>query len=238
MSSPRPIARAAAQGRPATDPGCAGCAHLVTLRALRRAGVEVQGGIGCEEAAGHAFTPAHGRWGAMTGVARLLREGAPALLADATRAGAGLVVVADRIAPVRSLRIEEELARAGARYAWLELDDAGVAEAQVREALDRPGTVLVALARCVRGMPRAAPLVVDPVALQSLRLLPHAGLPGALSTAARPPWSTPTSARAAVDARRCAAPAPSGRPGRCSLPRPCPAPHRSATPPSPTAPRS
>lgn len=161
MASPRPIARAAAQGRPATDPGCAGCAHLVTLRALRRAGVEVQGGIGCEEAAGHAFTPAHGRWGAMTGVARLLREGAPALLADAARAGAGLVVVADRIAPVRSLRIEEELARAGARYAWLELDDAGAAEEQVREALDRPGTVLVALARCVRGMPRAAPLSVD-----------------------------------------------------------------------------
>lgn len=162
MASPRPIARAAAQGRPATDPGCAGCAHLVTLRALRRAGVEVQGGIGCEEAAGHAFTPAHGRWGAMTGVARLLREGAPALLADAKGAGAGLVVVADRIAPVRSLRIEEELARAGARYAWLELDDAGAAEEQVREALDRPGTVLVALARCVRGVARLAPLVVDP----------------------------------------------------------------------------
>lgn len=162
MASPRPIARAAAQGRPATDPGCAGCAHLVTLRALRRAGVEVQGGIGCEEAAGHAFTPAHGRWGAMTGVARLLREGAPALLADAARAGAGLVVVADRIAPVRSLRIEEELARAGARYAWLDLDDAGAAEEQVREALDRPGAVLVALARCVRGVARLAPLVVDP----------------------------------------------------------------------------
>lgn len=162
MASPRPIARAAAGGRPATDPGCAGCAHLVTLRALRRAGVEVQGGIGCEEASGQPFAPSHGRWGAMTGVARLLREGAPALLADATRAGAGIVVIADRIAPVRSLRIEAELARAGAPYAWLDLDDPRAAEEQVREALDRPGTVLVALARCVRGAPRTAPLVVDP----------------------------------------------------------------------------
>jgi TPP-dependent indolepyruvate ferredoxin oxidoreductase alpha subunit len=161
VASPRPIARAAAEGRPATDPGCAGCAHLVTLRALRRAGVEVQGGIGCEEAAGDSFARAHGRWGAMTGVARLRREGAPALLAEAARAGAGVVVLADRIAPVRSLRIEEELARAGAPYAWLDLDDPGAAEARVREALDRPGTVLVALARCVRGAPRAAPLSVD-----------------------------------------------------------------------------
>lgn len=161
-ASPRPAARAAAGGRPATDPGCAGCAHLVTLRALRRAGVDVQGGLGCEEGAENAFAPAHGRWGAVTGVARLVREGAVALLAGAARAGAGLVLVADRIAPVRSLRIEEELARAGAPWASLDLEDAGGAEQRVREALDRPGTVLVALARCVRGAPRALPLVVDP----------------------------------------------------------------------------
>ena len=162
MSTPRPAARAAALGRPATDAGCAGCAHLVTLRALRRAGVEVQGGIGCEEGAGRAFVPAHGRWGAVTGVARLLRTGGPALLAEAGRAGAGLVIVADRIAPVRSLRIEEELARVGARHAWMDLDDAAAAEALVREVLDEPGPVLVALARCVRGASRAAPLAVDP----------------------------------------------------------------------------
>jgi TPP-dependent indolepyruvate ferredoxin oxidoreductase alpha subunit len=161
MALPRPTARAVARGRPATDPGCAGCAHLVTLRALRRAGVEVQGGIGCEEGAGRAFVPAHGRWGAVTGVARLLREGAPALLAEAARAGAGLVIVADRVAPVRPLRIEEELARTGARHDWMDLDDAAAAEALVREAVDEPGRVLVALARCVRGAPRAAPLAVD-----------------------------------------------------------------------------
>jgi TPP-dependent indolepyruvate ferredoxin oxidoreductase alpha subunit len=161
MTLPRTVPRAAAEGRPATDPGCAGCAHLTTLRALRRAGVEVQGGLGCEEGEGRAFVPAPGRWGAVTGVARLLREGAPALLEEAARAGARIVVVADRIAPVRSLRMEEELARAGAPHAWLELDDAPAAEARVRQALDEPGTVLLALARCVRGTPHVEPLAVD-----------------------------------------------------------------------------
>jgi TPP-dependent indolepyruvate ferredoxin oxidoreductase alpha subunit len=161
MALPRPAARAAALGRPATDPGCAGCAHLVTLRALRRAGVEVQGGLGCEEGEARAFVPSYGRWGAVTGVARLLREGAPALLAEASRTGAGLLVIADRVAPVRSLRIEEELARAGARHAWMDLEDAAKAEALVREVLDGPGRVIVALARCVRGVPRVPPLAVD-----------------------------------------------------------------------------
>ncbi len=161
MASPRPTARAAALGRPATDPGCSGCAHLVTLRALRRAGVEVQGAIGCEEGEARAFVPGHGRWGAVTGVARLLREGAPALLAEAARAGAGLLLLADRVAPVRSLRIEEELARAGVRHVWMDLEDAAAAEALVREVLDDPGRVIVALARCVRGLPHAAPLAVE-----------------------------------------------------------------------------
>jgi TPP-dependent indolepyruvate ferredoxin oxidoreductase alpha subunit len=161
MALPRPAARAAALGRPATDPGCAGCAHLVTLRALRRAGVEVQGGLGCEEGEEGAFVPGHGRWGAVTGVARLLRDGAPALLAETSRAGAGLLLVADRVAPVRSLRIEEELARAGVRPAWMDLDDAAAAEALVREALDEPGRVIVALARCVRGTTHAASLAVE-----------------------------------------------------------------------------
>ncbi len=161
MSAPRPILRAVAGGRPASDPGCAGCAHLVTLRALRRSGVEVQGGLGCEDGKGRAFAPAHGRWAAVTGVARLLERGAPALLDETGRAGARMVVVADRIAPVRSLRIEEELERAGVRFGWLDLDGAAAAEARVRKALDEPGTVLVALARCVRGAQHDAPLAVD-----------------------------------------------------------------------------
>jgi indolepyruvate ferredoxin oxidoreductase alpha subunit len=72
-----------------------------------------------------------------------------------------MLVVADRVAAVRSLRIEEELSRAGARHAWLDLGDAAGAEARVREALDEPGGVLVALARCVRGTARAPALSVD-----------------------------------------------------------------------------
>ncbi len=161
MSAPGPILRAVALGRPATDPGCAGCAHLVTLRALRRAGVEVRGGLGCEDGSGVELPPSFGRWAAVTGVARLLRVGAPYLLGEAGRAGAGLVVVADRVAPVRPLRIEEELQRSGARFDWLDLDDAAGAEARVRRALDEPGTVLVALARCVRGAGHQTPLAVD-----------------------------------------------------------------------------
>jgi Pyruvate/2-oxoacid:ferredoxin oxidoreductase delta subunit len=134
---------------------------MVTLRALRRAGVEVQGGFGCEDGAGREFIPACGRWGAVTGVARLLRDGAPALLDEVARAGARVLVIADRIAPVRPLRIEEELGRAGTLSGWLDLEDAAAAEARVRQALEEPGTVLIALARCVHGAPQAAPVVVD-----------------------------------------------------------------------------
>ena len=147
--------------RPADDPGCVGCAHLVTLRALRRAGVPVQGGLGCEEVDGARVAPAYGRWAEVTGLERLRRRGAGEFLAEAFRAGAALVLVADRVAPVRSIRMEEEMARAGARFAWLDLDDAAGAEARVREALDRPGTVLLALASCVNGTARQAPFAVD-----------------------------------------------------------------------------
>jgi TPP-dependent indolepyruvate ferredoxin oxidoreductase alpha subunit len=162
MSLPGPLRRAAAAGRPADDPACAGCAHLATLRALRRAGVAVQGALGCEEGPVAALVARPGRWAAMTGVNRLLREGAGTWLARTRAAGAGLAIVADRVAPVRSLRVEEALAAAGATLRWLDLDDAAAAEARVREALESPEAVLVALARCVRGGARAAPLAVDP----------------------------------------------------------------------------
>jgi TPP-dependent indolepyruvate ferredoxin oxidoreductase alpha subunit len=161
VSLPRPLPRAVAAGRPAADPGCAGCAHLATLRALRRAGVEVQGALDCEGGADAGFVPRPGRWAAMTGVSRLLREGAGAWLARSREAGARLAVVADRVAPVRPLRIEEALAAAGTSFRWIDPDDAVAAEATVREALDEPGAALVALARCVRGGPRAAPYAVD-----------------------------------------------------------------------------
>ncbi len=132
------------------------------MRALRRAGVEVQGALGCEEGASLELVPRPGRWAAMTGVNRMLREGAGTWLARARAAGAGLVLVADRVAPVRPLRVEEALASAGAAVRWLDLDDAAGAEERVREALSSPDGVLVALARCVRGAAPTAPLAVDP----------------------------------------------------------------------------
>jgi len=161
MSSPLVRIRAVAHGRPATDEACVGCAQLGTLRALRRASVEIQGGIGCDLDAGSAFVAAPGRWAAVTGVARLLREGAPALLDVAEQAGARLLVIADRVAPVRSTSLEESLAGTGRPIVRLDLDDLFLTEARVRQALEVPGTVLLALSPCVRGASREAPLVVE-----------------------------------------------------------------------------
>ena len=161
MSPPLARIRAVAAGRPATDAACAGCAQLGTLRGLRRAGVEVQGGIGCDPDAESPFLPAHGRWAAVTGVARILREGAPALLDRTAQAGARLLVIADRIGPVRSTSLEDSLARTGRPVVRLDLDDLAGAEARVRKALEVPGTILLALSPCVRGASRVAPLLVD-----------------------------------------------------------------------------
>jgi ferredoxin len=161
MIQPLVRIRAVATGRPATDEACAGCAQLGTLRALRRVSVEIQGGIGCDLDAEKAFASAPGRWAAVTGVARLLREGAPALLEATGRAGARLLVIADRIAPVRSTALEEALARTGRPVVRLDLDDLGQTEERVRRALEVPGTVLLALSPCVRGAPRGEPLVVE-----------------------------------------------------------------------------
>jgi TPP-dependent indolepyruvate ferredoxin oxidoreductase alpha subunit len=153
--------RAVATGRLATDEACAGCAQLGTLRALRRASVEIQGGIGCDFDAERAFEEAPGRWAAVTGIARLLREGAPALLEATAKAGARVLVIADRVAPARSTALEESLARTGRPIVRLDLDDLPQTEARVRRALEVPGTVLLALSPCVRGASRAAPLAVE-----------------------------------------------------------------------------
>jgi hypothetical protein len=153
--------RAVAAGRPAADEACAGCAQLGTLRALRRAGMEIQGGIGCEVDAVRAFAAAPGRWAAVTGVARLLREGASALLDATVQAGARILVVADRVAPVRSTSLEGALARTGRPIVRLDLDDLAMTEARVRRAIEVPGTILLALSPCVRGAPHATPLVVE-----------------------------------------------------------------------------
>jgi hypothetical protein len=161
MSSSLVRIRAFATGRPAIDEACAGCAQLGMLRALRRASVEIQGGLGCDLDAERVFVIAPGRWAAVTGIARLLREGAPALLSDTERAGARLLVIADRVAPVRTTSLEDALARTGRPIVRLDLDDLAMTEARVRQAIEVPGTVLLALSPCVRGAPREAPLAVD-----------------------------------------------------------------------------
>jgi TPP-dependent indolepyruvate ferredoxin oxidoreductase alpha subunit len=159
LSVARP--RVLSTSRPATDEGCAGCPQLALLRALRRSGLETQGGIGCDPGAEDRFAAAGGRWCAVTGASRLLVDGAPALLDEVARAGARLLVIADRVGPVRSIALEASLARAGASVARLDLRDAAATEKRVREAVEAPGTVLVSLSPCVRGLPRAAPLAVE-----------------------------------------------------------------------------
>lgn len=155
---PRP--RAAASGRPAADPRCAGCAQLGTFRALRRGGLDLQGGLGCDLASAAAFVPAPGRWAAVTGVARVLGTGARALLAAAAGAGAHLLVIADRVPHGGAAPLEAILARAGVRLLRLDPADLAGAEEAVRAAA--PGAVLLALSPCPRGAPRAAPLRVEP----------------------------------------------------------------------------
>jgi TPP-dependent indolepyruvate ferredoxin oxidoreductase alpha subunit len=98
----------------------------------------------------------------VTGLERLEREGAAAFLESASRAGARVVVVADRVAAVRAAHVEEGLLRAGARVVVLEPADLAGTEERVRDALGHPGTVLLALVPCVLDAPRAAPFAVDP----------------------------------------------------------------------------
>lgn len=155
-----PRARAAAPGRPAADPRCAGCAQLGTFRALRRAGLDVQGGLGCDPASAAPFVHASGRWAAVTGIGRVLEAGARAVFAQARGAGARLVVVADREPPGGAAPLESLLARAGARLLRVDPADLAGAEAAVRSS--EPDAVLLALSPCPRGAPRAAPLEVVP----------------------------------------------------------------------------
>jgi ferredoxin len=161
VAIPVPRLRAAAAGRPSTDPGCAGCGLLSALRALRRAGVELQGAIGCDGGGSGGLAGWPGRWAAVTGLAEIGRRGAREVLEEAWRAGAALVVVADRLAPARSLAPEEDLREAAQRVLRLDLADPFAAEARTREALETPRTVLVALAPCAREAPRGEPLRVE-----------------------------------------------------------------------------
>ncbi len=194
MAPSRPLARAAAAGRPAADPACAGCPQLVTLRALRRAGVEVAGALGCEAGADLPFPSGPGRRAAVAGLARVRREGAPGILAAARASGAALVVVADGVPAVRCADPERGLAGAASRVARIDPADPRGAEDRVREALEAPGTVLLSLFPCVRGRPPAAPLAVD--ASRCNRC-------GACLTLACPALSDPGGDSVAVDPAAC-----------------------------------
>jgi hypothetical protein len=154
---PRPAAR----GRPLEDAGCAGCAHLGTLWALRRAGIEPVGAMGCEGAPSGGVAP--GRFAAVAGARALLREGAPSLLGRAAEKGARFVVVADRPGAPGASSAAAALQAAGAHVRTLDparLEDARDAVAWAISA--GPGAALVALTPCVRGAERAAPLSILP----------------------------------------------------------------------------
>jgi len=150
------VIRVLGGARPSSDPGCAGCAHLGTLRALRRAGLEVQGGLGCDPASDAPFAPTPGRWAAVAGARRLLRRGAPALVDEAAAAGARLLVLADRVSPEGAASLGRRLAEAGARVVRLDPADLAGAEAAALAAAAAPGTAplaLLAIAPCARGAP-------------------------------------------------------------------------------------
>ncbi|WP_242336032.1 4Fe-4S binding protein [Anaeromyxobacter sp. SG66] len=155
-----PRRRIAARGRPLEDPACAGCRQLALLRALRRAGLAVRGGLGCEPpAAGEPDAPP-GRVARMAGaVEALVRPGA--LVAEAR--DLALLVVADR-GPHRAAAVESALAAAGARVVRLPAGSgAQDAERLVAEALAsvRPAA-LVALAECARREEASPPLAIEP----------------------------------------------------------------------------
>jgi hypothetical protein len=156
LAPPFPVPRILARVRPSADPACAGCAQLGLFRALRRAGLDVQGGPGCDPEAPGAFVAAPGRWAAVAGAARVI-EDARTVLGAAGSAGARLVVVADR-GPGGAREVLTALAAAGARAVRVDPGDLAGGEAAVRG--EGGGSVIVALSACARGAPASAPLAV------------------------------------------------------------------------------
>lgn len=161
-AAPVPTARMVARGRPAADPACAGCALLGVFRGLRRAGLDVAGGAGCDPDALPAPRAARGRFAAVTGARAALRD-AGAVLAAAAATGARLLVVADRGAG--AAEVTAALARAGARAVSIDPGDLAAAEAAARRAADAGEgglAAVVALSACRRGAPAAAPFAIAP----------------------------------------------------------------------------
>jgi TPP-dependent indolepyruvate ferredoxin oxidoreductase alpha subunit len=154
----RPLARVAAWGRPSSDEACAGCAQLGVFRALRRAGLGVQGGSGCDPQ-GAPFIPDAGGFAAVTGAAPVLADPRGIVRAAAASAARLLVLAdADGVLARRAAR----LLAGAARAVTVDAADLAATEAAVREASLAPLTALVALTPCVRLARRAASLAVLP----------------------------------------------------------------------------
>jgi Pyruvate/2-oxoacid:ferredoxin oxidoreductase delta subunit len=132
--SPSPRGRFRADHRPELEAPCAGCPQLGLLRALRRAGVPAEGRLSCEPGEGLVLAEA------VRGEARLLVLAGPdePVLTALPGWPAGISRV-ERVAPDALPEVEEA----------------------VRRALASRGTsVLLAVAPCVIGAARAAPLAI------------------------------------------------------------------------------
>lgn len=91
-------------GRLAGDPGCAGCAHLGTFRALRTAGLSPRGALGCDPGAVEPAGPAPPRFAVVVGLRDVETRGLDAPSLQASRARARLLLVADRAGAARGAR--------------------------------------------------------------------------------------------------------------------------------------
>jgi TPP-dependent indolepyruvate ferredoxin oxidoreductase alpha subunit len=129
------------------------------FRALRRAGLDVQGGPGCDPAAPRTFEAAPGRWAAVAGARGVVTD-ARAVLRAAATAGARLVAVVD-LGTEGAPEIDAALAAAGARAIRVDPRDLAAAEAAARGAAET-GAVIVALSACPRGTPAASPFAIAP----------------------------------------------------------------------------
>lgn len=155
---PRP--RIAARGRPHEDPGCAGCAQLPVLRALRRAGLELEGGLGCDAAAGEGTGGGTARSVLLAGARRALRD-ASGLVAQG--AGRRLLVVADRGGPARAAAVTRALEAAGAEVLRVAPDAAEpLGLALGGDAPAERTAAIVSVTPCARSAPRGPPRSVLP----------------------------------------------------------------------------
>jgi ferredoxin len=154
-----PRHRIAAAGRPFDDPGCAGCRQLALLRALRRAGFELLGGLGCAPRVTSDPQTPPGRAVRVAGAVEALVR-AESLAVEGR--SVALLAVVDR-GPHRAPAVERALSAAGARVLRVPSDpSAAEAERIVAEALAHPPVALVALAECARREPRRPPLAILP----------------------------------------------------------------------------